>query len=314
MSESLRKALHLFDALHGSDFKSARQLAEEIGTRPRTVQGYIGVFRDFDWPIESSHAKGYRVSGVGLGTQLTERELVLLAVLLAQGSSLLPSEDFEKLTYKLTELLTPSAQSKLEEIQGKLSVDGNSLRDLEVLTAVGRCFSDDRLQMVMDYKKTVDSDPVRRNVVPLRLRHQDGWYYVDVYDLDKQGTRSFRLDRFQKVQLLRQNHPIPRPAGGVEETHKWDFGDDDEQAVAIEVTPKLGAWLKEKPVHRSQVIQERDKTWVLTFKVKRLDMFVDWFMGLRGARVLDPPRLTEMVKERARSLIEDAGTLNIHWC
>ena len=312
MSNSLRKALEVFDLLQDHEFKAAPHIAKEVGVASRTVQAYIRLFREFDWPIESSHAKGYRLANLGVAARLTERELLLLAVLLAQGSSLVPQTDFEKLSHKITELLTPSAQARIGELKVKLSADGNALRDLEVLTAVGRCLSDPHLQLVMDYKKAAEAETVRRNVVPLTLRYQDGWYYVDVFDLDKRGTRSFRLDRFQRVQLLRQERPIPRPGGGVSETHKWDFGEGEPMEIMIEVTPKLGAWLEEKPAHHSQVLRAGTEVWEVRYSVKRLDMFVDWFMSLRGARAVTPSELLREIRTRATALLK-ASTLEVDW-
>ena len=314
MSESLRKALRLFDLLHGPDFKSAPELATELQVKPRTIQGYVQVFREFDWPVESSHAKGYRVTNNGLSMSLTERELVIVAVLLAHGGSLIPTVDFERLTQKLNELLTPLAQSRIDQLQSKLSAEAASpLKDLEALTAIGRCLADPHLQMVMDYKKSDDALPERRQAVPLTLRHQDGWYYVDVFDLQKLANRSFRLDRIQRIQILRQDKPIPRPSARLEDTHKWDFGQDEPIEVSLEATPRLGAWLQERPIHRSQIVTESGDRWRISYRVKRLDAFVDWFLGLRGARAVGPTLFLAKVKERAALLANPEGTFHLEW-
>ena len=314
MSESLRKALRLFDLLHGQDFKSAPELAAELQVKPRTIQGYVQVFREFDWPVDSSHAKGYRVINNGLSVSLTERELMIVAVLLAQGGSLIATADFERLIQKLSDLLTPSAQSKIGQLQRKLSAaSGSPLKDLETLTAIGRCLADPHLQMVMDYKKYASAASERRQAVPLTLRHQDGWYYVDVFDLEKSASRSFRLDRIQRIQILRQDKPIPRPTDRLEDTHKWDFGQGEPIKVSMEATPRLGAWLRERPVHYRQAITESADRWRISYEVKRLDAFVDWFMGLRGARAVGPTLFLAKVKERAALLANPEGTFDLEW-
>ena len=146
------------------------------------------------------------------------------------------------------------------------------------------------------------------------FRYQDGSCYVDSLDLDKNGARSYRLDRFVKTSLLRQEHPISRvPTDEVLETHKWDFGDGELTNVKIKVRAPLAAWLEEKPVHSTQSIVRDGDNFLVSFQIRKLELFVDWVMSLRGAQAIEPPELVSRVKLRAQTILEQSGTLNVHW-
>jgi predicted DNA-binding transcriptional regulator YafY len=310
--QSLNKALTLFDTLQAREFISGSELAAALETDRRTVQAYVATLKKFDWPIESSR-KGYRLSELGASARLNERELLFLAILLAQGTSVLPAHELKTLSSKITSLLSRRAQSQVQELNDRVSAVPTTANDIDVLVAVGRCLSDPNLQLVVDYQKTRDSPVERRNILPLKLRYQDESCYVDSWDLDKKGSRSYRLDRFVRVQMLRQDAPIPRPPKSVTETHKWDFGSDEPLTVTLHLAPRLASWLKENPEHHSQDIQATNGSTLVHYTIKRLDLFVDWFMSLRGAQAIAPPELVQMAKERAQTIAESGGTLGLEW-
>lgn len=311
--KSLHKALTVFELLQGEELRTKQELADAVGVEPRTVKSYIETFREFGWPIESEHAKGFRLPVSAVAGKFTEEELLLFAILLAQGASVLPGAEFERLSAKLFALLPDSSTGRVRGLNTRIEGEACRAQEMAVLAAVGRCLADPHLQLVADYKKNDEDEVRRRQLLPVKLRYQDGCCYLDCFDLEKRGERSFRLDRFVSVQLLRQSEPIRRPIQEVEATHKWDFGHDEPVAVRLEVSERLWRWLKEKPEHGSQVLSECDGSHFAGFEVRRLDFFVDWVMGLRGARALAPMELVEAVRERALALLDSEGTLGMEW-
>ena len=193
--KSIRKALSLFDALDAERFQSSKVLGLAVGVRDRTVQDYLDLFKEFDWPVESSHAKGHRLSELVASARLTEKELFLFAILLTQGGSTLPSGEFETLSTKLTRLLSKASRSQVASFHEKVESESLPYQDFETLAAAGRCLADPHFQIVMDYQKGPDEPVERRNILPLALKHKQGYFYVDSFDLDKKGFRSYRLDR-----------------------------------------------------------------------------------------------------------------------
>jgi hypothetical protein len=62
----------------------------------------------------------------------------------------------------------------------------------------------DRCRLSFSYKARSTGSGSVRTVSPQRLTHyRDNWY-LDAYDHDKRGLRSFALDRVSVAQLLRQ--------------------------------------------------------------------------------------------------------------
>lgn len=67
------------------------------------------------------------------------------------------------------------------------------------------------------YRGLADDDQHVRHVIPQLLRHLDGHWYLDAFDLDRQNARTFRVDRMQDVHLSDlKEQPIPStiPARG----------------------------------------------------------------------------------------------------
>lgn len=310
--QSLRRALEVFELLQGDEYVTKRQLADSVGVEARTVKDYLDVFCSYDWPIERKHARGFRLASHAAIQKFSEEELLYLAILMAQGAATLPGEKFEKLSRKLLNMLPPSSLEKVETLHRQVEKTGAAVHPVEVLSAIGKCLADPCLQIVADYQKTDDEETQRREVVPIKLRFESDFCYVDVYDLQKKGHRSFRLDRFKRVSLLRQSEPISRPSE-VKKAHKWDFGENKPIVVRIETTERLHNWLRENPAHSSQRLAQQNGTYQAEYTVRRLSFFVDWVVSLRGARAMEPAELTEAVRSRCRALLETGGTMNVEW-
>lgn len=57
-----------------------------------------------------------------------------------------------------------------------------------------------RRGLAFAYRKSPEGDPEQRRVTPRALRHEEGSWYLDAYDTDRQGERTFRLDRMSNVE------------------------------------------------------------------------------------------------------------------
>lgn len=226
---------------------------------------------------------------------------------------MLPALEFERLSKKLLGLLPENSLSKVQKLNNNVENIGARTSEIEVLTCIGRCLSDPHYQISADYQKNAEEQPQRRQLLPFKLRYQGNCCYVDCHDLEKSVDRSFRVDRFVSVSLLRQESPIPRPTTKIDSTHKWDFGDGPEIQVGLQISERLARWLMDKPEHPSQQLCRQDEDWQVTYTVRRLDFFVDWVLSLRGARPLAPASLIAAVQERCRSFLETGGTLEVEW-
>ena len=69
----------------------------------------------------------------------------------------------------------------------------------------------DRCVLAVDYRK-LDEGSRRRRVAPVKLDLKDGQVYVEAVDLDKQGMRTFRLDRIERIEPTQDAWPDALPA------------------------------------------------------------------------------------------------------
>lgn len=53
--------------------------------------------------------------------------------------------------------------------------------------------------LLFSYQGSFDEVPLQRRVMPRRIHHDDRLWYLEAYDLDRMGERTFRIDRMSRV-------------------------------------------------------------------------------------------------------------------
>jgi proteasome accessory factor C len=119
--------------------------------------------------------------------------------------------------------------------------------DAEVARTVNQAIAESRVLELSYYKENEDQFTERR-VEPYRLENgKEGWY-VECYDLTKEGVRHFKLDRVKEARLSEEKFE-PRPEveefAGVE---GWmTHGEVPTAEVArVWVSPERARWLREE--------------------------------------------------------------------
>jgi proteasome accessory factor C len=119
--------------------------------------------------------------------------------------------------------------------------------DTEVARVVNEAIAGRRVLDLQYYKENEDQF-TKRSVEPYRLENgREGWY-VECYDLNKDGVRHFKLDRIKEAKLSKQGFE-PRPEveeiAGVE---GWmTHGEVPTAHVArVWVSPERARWLREE--------------------------------------------------------------------
>lgn len=315
-TSSLEKGLLFYDSLLCEEWQSSESLGTLIGVDQRTIKKYASLLRDYGWPVLSAKGKGkgYKLGEICPDTlRLTSRDLFTLAILLAQGSSMLPSAEATKLKSKLKALLPNAARQRVSNLEELVSVQGFEPKDWDLVEHIGTGLSDRRYSLLLDYQGSSDAEIQRRHVLPIRIRSKNAVWYLDLFDLVKSKARSFRFDRIRRAVLLKQECYHPEPEAEEFTDHKWDFGSGEAIQVAIEVTESLANWLGENPEHHSQRIKILGTRIHVTYEIRRVELFADWVMSLRGARIVGPEILKKIVRTRATSWLSDQGTLGVSW-
>ena len=313
---SLEKGLLFYDLLLSDRWQSSSSLGLQLGVDSRTVKNYAKTLMAYGWPVKKGNGRsgGYKLDDVDFGSlRFTPRDLFSLAILLAQGCSVLPENEANKLRSKLRALLPEQNREKIDGLQEAIAVQGFAPKDWELVEQIGTCLYDRHYCLVLDYRGRTDPEPRRRRVLPLGIRSQDMSLYLDLFDLEIQKHRGFRFDRIYRSTLIKQAEKYADPPPHLAKTHKWDFGTEVPTKVHLEISESLARWLEEKPEHESQVLNQVNGRHYATYQVTRLELFADWLLSLRGVRIVEPQALRDIVTSRARAWLEDEATLKIPW-
>jgi len=172
--------------------------------------------------------------------------------------------------------------------------------DAEVARLVNEAIAESRVLELSYYKENEDQFTERR-VEPYRLENgKEGWY-VECYDLTKEGVRHFKLDRVKEARLSEEKFE-PRPEveefAGVE---GWmTHGEVPTAEVArVWVSPERARWLREE---RTVVEELADGAVVVELPYAGKPWLVREI--LRGAGdlvVLEPPDAREAIAKEVEA-------------
>ena len=152
----------------------------------------------------------------------------------------------------------------------------------------------------IDYYKENEDDFTGRRIEPYQLANgREGWYVVS-HDLERDDTRTFRLDRIRSASVLDEEF---EPREGVEaDTRGWlKTGEVEASQVArIWWSPDRARWARED----KRVVEElKDGAVIVELPFKGTDWLVHQILSLGGdAVVLEPEEARTAVLEGAEAL------------
>jgi proteasome accessory factor BC len=171
--------------------------------------------------------------------------------------------------------------------------------DSEVARVVSKAIAERKLLELEHYKEERD-EFTKRTVEPYKLINgQEGWY-VNVFDLDKEDTRSFRLDRIRSATVLRKGFE-PREGIGVD-IYGWPTtGEVPESRLArVWISPERARWARED---RRVVEELKDGAVIVEFPYAGGDYLAREILKEAGdAVVLEPEEARAAVLDAAEAL------------
>jgi predicted DNA-binding transcriptional regulator YafY len=199
-----------------------------------------------------------------------------------------------------------SAREKIVSALGRdpategLQITSAAGDDSEIAHVVNQAIVDRRLLEIDYYKENEDDLSEGRRVEPyFLLNGQEGWY-VHCYDLTRDGTRSFRLDRIKRVEILDDEF---EPRAGIEpDVQAWArTGEVDASRVArVWISPERARWARED---RRVVEELKDGAVIVEVHYAGEDWLVRQILEEAGdAAVLEPDDAREAVLHAAESL------------
>ncbi|MFI6083796.1 helix-turn-helix transcriptional regulator [Streptomyces sp. NPDC051217] len=204
------RVLTLLGLLQRRRVRTGPELAERLGVTPRTVRRDVERLRALGYPVHAGQGVGggYRL---GPGQELPpllldDEEAIATAVSLlanagggAGGAVAGGGDAALRALSKLDQVLPNRLRHEVRALSGSVEFFGQGGRspvDPETLMTLARACRDE-VETGFDYPSGSEVRP--RRAEPYRLVASDRRWYLLAYDLDRDGWRSFRVDRMTGV-------------------------------------------------------------------------------------------------------------------
>ena len=208
MADTSARTLRLLSLLQGRRYWPGAELAERLQVSPRTLRRDVDRLRELGYPIQAQRGVdgGYQLAaGAALPPLVVDDEEALaLAVGLqvaAQGAMEGTAEASMRALAKVIQVMPARLRRRVQAL-GAMTVPAswdaaggavNQTVDPEVLTTLALACRD--TERVRFSYTAADGEQTGRHVEPHRLVLLGRRWYLVGYDLDRQGWRSYRLDR-----------------------------------------------------------------------------------------------------------------------
>lgn len=319
-NSQVARIYRIMQLIEGSRFGlTVSDLTEMMRERGYDVQKRT-VYRDLEalqaagFPLESKGSSDDHVSrwtmerDARVGEYLTLGARELLALYLAR-SVLAPLEhtpfyeDLQSIFKKIDDKLGSAAKSHLDELYHELKFEpgpkwGLGLSPDVIDTVRAGCTERQILQMT--YASANSGRQDARRVGPHFLYFAKGSLYLIAEDLNDRVVKTFALSRVKSAQLL--DEPYEGEVTDPEAYFSTSFGvyrGGEVVPVTIRFSPTIAPFASERRWHKSQRLVTRSTGEVdISLEVALTPDLVQWVLSFgAGAKVIDPIRLGEMVKE-----------------
>jgi predicted DNA-binding transcriptional regulator YafY len=204
MLETSARLLRLLSLLQARRDWTSAELAGRLGVTTRTVRTDVGRLRGLGYPVDARPgvAGGYRLgtSGTLPPLLLDDDEAVAVAIGLctaASGSIVGIEETSVRALAKLQQLLPSRLRHRVSAFQSSaMPMPSPGPRvDPDVLTMIAAaCRDHERIRFGY---RTHSGAAGLRSVEPYRLVNDRRRWYLVAWDLDREGWRTFRVDRIE---------------------------------------------------------------------------------------------------------------------
>src|SRR5215210_3438935 len=192
-------------------------------------------------------------------------------------------------------------RKKLEDTFGEFELAQTPAPDVpraeeDLVTTFSNAISERRL-VEIEHLKEGDKEPTTRVVEPYRLERRLPYWYVHTWDRDKDGERSFRLDRIRSARKQRDRFEV---------REGFDpHGFEGTRPVRIWYSPAVARWEVERgatPLTDGSAVRE-------------ITAGEEWLIGeilsFRGEAVVLEPDLRARVAARAKELARELGVTRV---
>jgi len=312
MANTSSRTLRLLSLLQTRRYWPGAELAGQLQASPRTLRRDIDRLRELGYPIQAQRgvAGGYQLAAGSALPPLVvdDEEAVALALGLqaaAQGAVEGIAESSVRALAKVVQVMPARLRRQVQAL-GAMTVpaswEGSASPSVDpgVLTAIAlACRDTERIRFSYT---AADGRQAERHVEPHRLVLLGRRWYLAGYDLDRQGWRSYRLDRLAAPNGTGARfRPRELPAAdaaafvraGIQSTRTGYDIEVIVEAPAEVVRERIGRWSTVSEIGATRC------------RVRMTADMLEWpimGLGLVGAdfRVISPPELIDWVRDWGR--------------
>lgn len=167
-----------------------------------------------------------------------------------------------------------------------------------------------RKKLTFSYQSMTRSGALERRVRPYGLLFELGRWYVVGHDERREDARVFRVGRMSTVRVERRSPGAPDfelpddfDLTDFANRMTWELGpESEEEEVVVHFDFPCSEWAGRND-HGELVTARDDGSELRRFRVRDLDRFVRWALGLAGrARIVEPERARDRFREIAAAV------------
>ncbi len=299
--------------LQGRRVVRASELAKHFEITERTVYRDISALGEAGVPVIGEAGVGYSLmKGYQLPpVMFTADEATALFVggeLVKQFTDASLQAPMASALTKLRAVLPRERQDHVERLVNQTLVLGNGERHHVPDAAAQRWLLTVQQGVVarrvlkMDYRGAKHAENVTREVEPLGVVYYGGAWYLVAWCRLRADFRHFRVDRFQRLELLEEKFSH-RPDFSLSEHMKTSVTRDDTIAVRVWFASEVQAHARRES--HATLIEEKKTSDGAEFSLYTwsLDWMARWLLSYGGkARVVSPPKLRQLVRQTAEKV------------
>lgn len=277
----------------------AQDLAEKFEVSKRTIYRDITALSEMGVPIVSLPGEGYELmEGFYLPPLIfTHNEaigLFLGAQLLIQQAAGTLTINAEQALAKISVALPKTTRQQVESLIGIIGFITPKNRfnlDEPQLITLQQAIQSQRVIHIR-YHSYYQDETTERDVEPHQLYYSEGNWYIKGYCRLRQGIRSFRLSRIEKLTL--QNDTFVKQIPTEPEMELV--------TVQIRFTTEAVRWVRERQHYAFQTeeVLPNNQGWVMSYRLSSISEIIPWVLSWgAAAEVLTPRELREKIRQEA---------------
>ena len=293
---------------------TARQLAEHFGVSRRTIFRDLRALSEANVPLTYAEGGGYEIlEGYQLPPLMfTAREAATLLI----GTAFMKRQpdaslraDADAVALKIRSVLPRSIREYIDRLQERIVIDPYWLQTMqgsdeeagywyELSEAIAR-----QQSVHLEYYVPSRDEVTQRRVDPLGLVYYTDHWNLIAYDHLRKDIRNFRLDRIQRLTVLRERFTPPRDfdlnayleaQGAPTEAHR----------IRLRFARPTYRWARRSIPARIESEQETAEGVEVTFAFENLEYLARWLLRYgTEVEVLEPEALRAQLRAQARAIL-----------